>query len=46
LLAALALTAMVLKANFLIVLVGTAVLAIPLYRFAGPGTPPAPEVKR
>jgi chromate transporter len=46
LLAALALVAMVLKVNFLIVLVGTALLAIPLYRFAGPGAPTAPEVKR
>ena len=46
LLAALALVAMVLKVNFLIVLVGTAVLAIPLYRFAGPGTLSAPEAKR
>jgi chromate transporter len=44
--AALALVAMVLKVNFLFVLVGTAVLAIPLYRFAEPSTPPAPEVKR
>jgi chromate transporter len=46
LLAAIALLAMLLKAHFLIVLVGTAVLAIPLYRFVGPGTPPAPEAKR
>ena len=46
LLAALALAAMVLKLNFLIVLVGTAVLAIPLYRFAGPSTPSTPEAKR
>lgn len=34
LLAGLALVAMVLKVNFLAVLIGTAVLAIPLYRFA------------
>ena len=46
LLAALALVAMVLKVNFLIVLVGTAVLAIPMYRFAGSATPPAPEARR
>ena len=46
LLAGLALVGMVLKVNFLIVLVGTAALAIPLYRFAGPGTPPVPEAKR
>jgi chromate transporter len=45
-LAALALVAMLFKAHFLIVLVGTAVLAIPLYRFARPATPPAPEAKR
>jgi chromate transporter len=34
LLAGLALVAMLLKVNFLAVLIGTAVLAIPLYRFA------------
>jgi chromate transporter len=45
-LAALALAAMVLKVHFLIVLLGTAVLAIPLYRLAGAPTPPAPEPKR
>jgi len=45
LLAVLALAAMVLKVNFLIVLVGTAVLAMPLYRFAA-ARPPAPEAKR
>jgi len=45
LLAALALGAMLLKVNFLLVLFGTAVLAIPLYRW---GNPPAPmtAVKR
>ena len=37
LLAALALGAMLLKVNFLIVLVGAALLAIPLYRYAGAG---------
>jgi len=46
LLASVALLAMVLKVNFLIVLLGTALLAIPLYRFAGPSTPPVPEAKR
>ena len=45
-LASLALLAMVFKVNFLLVLVGTAVLAIPLCRFAGPPAPSAPEVKR
>jgi chromate transporter len=46
LLAALALGAMVLKVNFLIVLVAAAVLAIPVYRLAGPPTPTAPEATR
>jgi chromate transporter len=46
LLALLALGAMVLKVNFLIVLVGTAVLAIPLYRFAPTGGATAPQAKR
>ena len=46
LLAALALLAMVFKVNFLVVLVGTAVLAIPLYWYAGTGAAPGPEVKR
>ncbi len=46
LLAALGLLAMVLKVNFLLVLAGTALLAIPLYRFAGAGGSPPPEAKR
>jgi chromate transporter len=46
LLAALALLAMVFKLNFLVILVGTAVLAIPLYRYAGAGAVPGPEAKR
>lgn len=46
LLAALALMAMVLKVNFLVVLLGAAVLAIPLYRFAGAGGATGPEAKR
>lgn len=45
LLAALALVAMVLKVNFLIVLVGTATLAIPLFRYASTGGPPGPGAK-
>ncbi len=44
-LAAFALLAMLLKMNFLIVLAGTAILAIPLYRFAGAAIT-APEAKR
>ncbi|MFI5340595.1 MAG: chromate transporter [Candidatus Methylomirabilales bacterium] len=46
LLAALALVAMLLKVNFLLVLLGTAVLATPLYRFAGAAAAEAPEAKR
>lgn len=46
LLAALALVAMVLRVNFLIVLVGTAALAIPLYRYARTGGTPGLETKR
>jgi chromate transporter len=46
LLAALALVAMVLKVNFLIVLVGTAALAIPLYRYASAGGTPGQETER
>ncbi len=46
LLAALALLAMAFKVNFLVVLVGTAVLAIPLYRYMGAGTAPGSEAKR
>ncbi len=45
-LASLALLAMVVKVNFLIVLAGTAILAIPLYRFAGAGAMTSPESKR
>ena len=45
-LAALALVAMVLKVNFLLVLVGSAILAIPLYRFAAAGGASGPEAKR
>jgi chromate transporter len=44
-LASLALAAMLLKVNFVIVLAGTAVLAIPLYRYAGAGAPGS-EAKR
>ncbi len=46
LIAALALLAMVLKVNFLLVLVGAALLAIPLYRFAGASPATSPEAKR
>jgi chromate transporter len=46
LLASLALLAMVLKVNLLIVLAGAAVLALPLYRFAGAATRSDPEAKR
>ncbi len=46
LLAALALLALVLKVNFLLVLAGAAVLAIPLYRLTGAGSPTGPEAKR
>jgi chromate transporter len=46
LLAALALLAMLLKVNFLVVLLGAAVLAIPLYRLARAGATTAPEAKR
>ncbi len=46
LLAALALAAMLLRVNFLLVLVGTALLAIPMYRWGGPESAPAPQVKR
>lgn len=46
LLAALALSALVLKANFLVVLTGAAALAIPLYRFAGAGGAEGPETTR
>ncbi len=46
LLAALALLVMLFKVNFLLVLAGTAVLAVPLYRFVGSGTPAVPEAKR
>ncbi len=45
-LASLALAAMLLKVNFVIVLAGTAVLAIPLYRYAGAGAAPGSEAKR
>ncbi len=45
-LAALALLAMLLKVNFLVVLLGAAVLAIPLYRLARAGATTAPEAKR
>ncbi len=46
LLAALGLLALVLKVNFLLVLAGTALLAIPLYRHAAAGPAPRPEAKR
>ncbi len=46
LLAALALVAMVFKVNFLVVLVGTAVLAIPLYRYVGTRVALGSEAKR
>jgi chromate transporter len=46
LLAAIALSALVLKVNFLVVLAGAAVLAIPLYRFAGAGGAAGPETTR
>ena len=46
LLAGLALVAMVLKVNFLVVLLGAAILAIPLYRLARAGATTAPEAKR
>jgi hypothetical protein len=46
LLAALALLALVLKVNFLLVLAGAAVLAIPLYRLTGAGFPTGPEGNR
>lgn len=46
LLASLALLAMLLKVNFLVVLLGAAVLAIPLYRFAGAGGAAGPEATR
>lgn len=46
LLAALALVAMLLRVNFLIVLVGTAALAIPLYRYARARGTPGPEAIR
>ncbi len=46
LLAALALAAMVFKVNFLVVLVGTAILAIPLYRFEGSSATTGPEANR
>ena len=45
-LASLALLAIVLNVNFLAVLVGAAVLAIPLYRFAGAGAATAPRQKQ
>ncbi|HSB77221.1 MAG TPA: chromate transporter [Candidatus Methylomirabilis sp.] len=46
LLAALALVAMLLRVNFLIVLVGAAALAIPLYRYAKARGTPGPEAIR
>lgn len=45
-LASLALLAIVLNVNFLAVLVGAAVLAIPVYRFAGAGAATAPRQKQ
>jgi chromate transporter len=46
LLATLALLAMILKVNFLVMLLGAALLAIPLYRLAGPEATAGPEAKR
>jgi len=46
LLAVVALAAMLLKVNFLLVLVGTAALAVPLYRCGGHASPATPEAKR
>ncbi|MGD0265827.1 MAG: chromate transporter [Candidatus Methylomirabilota bacterium] len=46
LLAALALLAMLLKVNFLVVLLGAAVLTIPLYRFTGASPATGAEAKR
>jgi chromate transporter len=46
LLAALALSALVLRVNFLAVLAGAAILAIPLYRWADAGRATRPEANR
>ena len=46
LLAALALLAMVSKVNFFVILLGTALLAVPLYRYAVTGTARSPQANR